>query len=71
MVPQEAWSGRKHSVTRMRVFISVAYANVPDELRKILDNKGEKCVFARYSDESKAYKIYNPSTKKVIISGDV
>ena len=71
MVPKEAWSGRKHSVTHMRVFGCVAYAHVLDELRKKLDRKGEKCIFFGYSDESKAYKLYTPLTKKVIISRDL
>eukprot|EP00253_Pinus_taeda_P005509 PITA_05509 len=70
-IPKEAWSGQKQTVTRMRVFGYVAYAHVPDQLRKKLDSKGEKCVFIGYSDESKAYKLYNPSTKKLIISRDV
>ena len=55
----------------MKFFGCVAYADVLDQLRKKLDSKGEKCIFVGYSDESKAYKIYNPSTKKVIISRDV
>eukprot|EP00253_Pinus_taeda_P018564 PITA_18564 len=71
IVPKEAWSGRKHSVTHMRVFGCVAYAHVPDELRKKLDNKAEKCIFVGYIDEPNAYKLYNPLTKKVIISRDV
>ena len=71
IVPEEAWSGRKHSVTHMRFFGCVAYSHVSDELRKKLDNKGEKCTFVGYSDESKAYKLYNPLTKKVIICRDM
>lgn len=55
----------------MRIFGCVAYAHVPDEFRKKLDSKGKKCTFVGYGDESKAYKFYNPSTKKVIISRDV
>ena len=70
-VPEEAWSGIKKFVTHMKVFGCVAYAHVPDQLRKKLDNKGEKCIFFGYSDDSKVYKLYNPSTKKVIISRDV
>ena len=70
-VPEEAWSGTKQFVTHMKVFGCVAYAHVPDQLRKKLDHKGEKCIFVGYNDESKAYKLYNPSTKKVIISRDV
>jgi len=49
----------------------VAYAHIPDQLRKKLDNKGEKCIFIGYSEESKAYRLYNPSTKKLIVSRDV
>ena len=70
-IPEEAWSGQKKTVTHMRVFDCVAYAHVPDQLRKKLDSKGEKCVFIGYYDESKAYKLYNPSTKKLIVSRDV
>eukprot|EP00253_Pinus_taeda_P033406 PITA_33406 len=55
----------------MRVFGCVVYAHVLDELKKKLESKGEKCIFVGYSDESKAYKLYNPSTKNVIINRDV
>ena len=70
-VLEEAWSGIKQHVTHMKFFGCVAYAHVPDQLRKKLDKKGEKCMFVRYNDESKAYKLYNPSRKKTIISRDV
>ena len=49
----------------------MAYAHVSDELRKKLDNKGEKCIFVRYIYESNAYKLYNPLTMKVIININV
>ena len=70
-VLEEAWSETKQFVTHMRVFGCVAYAHVPDQLRTKLDSKGEKCIFIGYSYESKAYKLYNPSTNKVIIKRDV
>eukprot|EP00253_Pinus_taeda_P029735 PITA_29735 len=70
-VPEEAWSGRKQGVTHMRVFGCVAYAHIPDQLRRKLDNKGEKCIFIGYSEESKAYRLYIPSTKKFFIRRDV
>jgi hypothetical protein len=49
----------------------VSYAHVPKELRRKLDDRSEKCIFLGYNDQSKAYKLYNPVTKKVIISRDV
>ncbi|CAJ2639943.1 unnamed protein product [Trifolium pratense] len=69
--PEEAWSGRRPSIRHLRVFGCIAYAHVPDQLRKKLDDKGERCIFFGYSPNSKAYKLYNPETKKVIISRDV
>jgi len=71
IVPEEAWSGRKQSVTHMRDFGCVAHAHVLDDLRKKFDSKGNKCIFVGYNDQSKAYKLYNPLTKKVIISRGV
>jgi hypothetical protein len=44
---------------------------VPDAQRKKLDVKSIKCVFLGVSEESKAYRLYNPVTKKIIISRDV
>ena len=71
MTPEEAWSGRKPAVDHFRVFGCIAYVHVPDPKRKKLDNKGEKCVLLGVSEESKAYRLYNPLTKKICISKDV
>ncbi|KAL5828135.1 hypothetical protein ACOSQ4_019932 [Xanthoceras sorbifolium] len=56
-------------VDYFRVFGCIAH--IAAEKRKKLDNKGEKCFFFFVSDQSKAYKLYNPITKKIIISRDV
>ena len=48
-VPQEAWTGMNQSVSHLKVFGCVAYAHVPDELRRKLDKKGHKCIFVRNS----------------------
>jgi len=70
-VPEETWSGRKQGVTHMKVFGCVAYAHIPNQLRKKLDNKGEKCIFIGYREESKSYRLYIPSIKKFFVSRDV
>ena len=36
-----------------------------------MDAKSEPCVFIGYSDESKAYRLYNPKTKRTLVSRDV
>jgi hypothetical protein len=70
-VPQESWTGMKHNVSHLKVFGCVAYAHVPDKMRKKLDNKGHKCLFVGYSEDTKSYKLYEPIAIKVIISRDV
>ncbi|CAA7027704.1 unnamed protein product [Microthlaspi erraticum] len=71
VTPDERWSNHKPSVEHVRVFGCVAYALVPYERRVKLDEKSIQCVFVGVSKESKAYRLYNPETKKIIISRDV
>jgi len=66
--PEEAWSGRKPAVDHFRIFGCIAYAYVLDEKRKKLDDKGEKCVFLGISECFKAYKLFNPLTKRIVTS---
>ncbi|KAG6425054.1 hypothetical protein SASPL_115477 [Salvia splendens] len=71
MMPEEAWSSFKPSVAHLRVFGCIAYAKIPEARRIKLDDKGEKCIFVGYGDRVMGYKLYNPLTKKMIISRDV
>ena len=59
MTPEEAWSGLKPDVSHLRVFGCVAYAHIPDQRRKKLDDKSVKCIFIKYSDPTNGYKLYN------------
>lgn len=45
--------------------------HVPDANRRKLDDKSIKCIFLGVSEESKAYRLYDPLTKKIMISKDV
>ncbi|CAM8959850.1 unnamed protein product [Rhodiola kirilowii] len=71
ITPQEAWNGGKPDVEYFKIFGCIAFAHIPDQKRKKLDDKGEKCIFLGVSEQSKAYKLYNPVTKKIVISRDV
>lgn len=71
MTPQEAWSRHKPSVGHLKIFGCIAYSQVPKEKRKKLDDRGEKNIFIGYSEQSKAYKLYNPVTRRMVISRDV
>lgn len=69
MTPFEAWRGKKPSVSHLRVFGCTAYALV--DLRSKLDDKSMKCVFIGYATQSKAYRLYNPLTGKIVVSRNV
>ena len=40
-----------HSVSHLKIFGCVAYAHVPDELRKKLDKKRKNCIFVGYYED--------------------
>ncbi|GKD76667.1 retrovirus-related pol polyprotein from transposon TNT 1-94, partial [Tanacetum coccineum] len=69
--PQEAWNGLKPTVSHLRVFGSIAYVHIPSQRRSKLDDRSEKHVFVGYDKQSKGYKLYNPVTRKVVVSRDV
>ncbi|CAJ2658384.1 unnamed protein product [Trifolium pratense] len=71
ITPEEAWSGHKPSVKYFRIFGCVAHVHIPDAQRKKLDKKSIRCIHLGVSEESKAYKLYNPKEKKIIVSRDV
>ena len=69
--PKEAWSGIKPSVEYFKVFGCLAHVHVPDQKRIKLDDKSFQCVLLGVSDESKAYRLFDPVSKKIIVSRDV
>ncbi|GJW77232.1 retrovirus-related pol polyprotein from transposon TNT 1-94 [Tanacetum coccineum] len=69
--PQEAWNGMKPTISHLRIFGSIAYFHVPSQRRFKLDDRSEKHVFVGYDKQSKGYKLYNPITRKVVVSRDV
>ena len=68
--PWELFYGKRPDVSRMRIFGAKAYALVPKELRRKLDNHSELGRFVGYPETTKGYKILLPSGK-VIVSADV
>jgi hypothetical protein len=66
--PHKVWTGKKPSLTHLKVFGYEAYVHVPKENKSKLEKKVEKCIFIQYKDGLKGYKIWNPKTKKVVYS---
>ena len=69
--PEEAWSGIKPSVVYFRVFGCISHVHVPDSKRTKLDDKSLVCVLLGVSEESKAYRLYDPVSQRIIVSRDV
>jgi len=54
-----------------KVFGSIGYVHVDDQVRTKLDDKSKKMIFVGYDKKSKGYKLYNPNKGKMVISRDV
>jgi len=66
--PQDVCTGKKLSLSHLRVFGCDVYVHVPKEKRTKLDSESENCIFIGYKDALKGYKIWNPITRKVVYS---
>jgi hypothetical protein len=69
--PFEVWYGKTPAVHHLKTFGCVVYVrNTKPHLKK-LDDKGRKMIFVGYERGTKAYKAYDPITRRVTISRDV
>lgn len=66
--PYEALYAMKPMVKHYRVFGCIGFVLTNSHSRKNFDAKSTKCVLIGYSEESKAYRMLNPSTWKVLIN---
>lgn len=71
MTPDEEWCGFKPSIDHFRVFSWIGHVHIPDNKRKKLDDKSFRCVLLGLNEESKAYRLYDLMSKKVVISRDI
>lgn len=69
--PYEVWHVVKPTISYLRVFGCVAFTLISSHRHQNLNDKSERCVFIGCCPESKAYKLYNPITCKVIVDRDV
>lgn len=69
--PYQKWYHCKPDISNLRVFGSLAYSHVPDQLRQKLDDKAEVMTMVGYSLRSKAYRLYDPATHQIVIRRDV
>jgi len=68
---ESVFTGKKPEVSHFRIFGSLAYCHIPEEKRKKLDQTVEKGYFVGYSENAKAYRIYLPGNRKIVVRRDV
>ena len=68
---ESVFTGSKPEVSHFKIFGSIAYCHVPDEKRKKLDQTAEKGYLVGYSENAKAYRIYIPENRKIVVRRDV
>jgi transposase InsO family protein len=69
--PYELWKGIKPNFSHLRVFGADAYVHVPKDERTKFDPKAIKCIHVGYCETQKAFRLWDPATRKVRISRDV
>ena len=58
-------------MSHLRIFGSATYCHVLEEKRKKLDNTAKKGYLVGYSENAKAYRIYIPESRKIVVRRDV
>ncbi|CAL8161243.1 unnamed protein product [Prunus armeniaca] len=71
VTPFEAYTGRKPGIAHLKIFGSPCHVLIPSALRHKLEENSHKCIFVGYGLCEKGYRLFDPSTRKVILSRDV
>ena len=69
--PIEMWNGKKADYSNLHIFGSPVYVMYNAQETTKLDPKSRKCMFLGYADGVKGYRLWDPTSRKVIISRDV
>lgn len=68
MTPFEAYSGRKLGIAHLKIFGSLCYVHIPSTLRHKLEENSHKCIFLGYGINEKRYRLFDPISKRIILS---
>ena len=69
--PKELFTGKKPTVSHLKIFGSPAFAHIPKVARSKLSPRSEKCILLSFDTSAKAYRCFRPFTRKVFISRDL
>lgn len=69
--PYEALKGKKTNVEHLRIFGCVCYAKIEAPHLRKLDDRLKMLVYLRTKPGSKAYRLFDPTSRRVTVSRDV
>jgi hypothetical protein len=69
--PDQLYHGITLKVDHIKIFSSLCYLHIPKEHRSKLESKTKSCFFLGYDEQSKAYRAFDPITRKFHISRDI
>ena len=65
--PEEMFTGKVPEIGHIRIFGCLTYSHVPSEKRTKLEAPRERGIFVGYDETSKAFRIYLPTHRKVVV----
>ena len=68
---KEMFIGKKPKVSPFRIFGCLTFSHVPSEKRTKLKPTAKRGIFVGYDETSKAFHIYLPSLRKVVVRREV
>ncbi|KAG7533498.1 Zinc finger CCHC-type [Arabidopsis thaliana x Arabidopsis arenosa] len=71
MTPYECFRDKKPTVEHIRIFGCIAYAKIDKPHLKKLDDRSKILVHLGTEPGSKAYRLLDPQTRKIVVSRDV
>ena len=71
ITPHHIWKNSVPDLSNLRVFGCKCWYTVPKPEIKKLDPRGKVAIFVGYAETSKAYKLIDYETQKVVVSRDV
>ncbi|KAK2577746.1 hypothetical protein KPH14_012773, partial [Odynerus spinipes] len=71
VVPLTMWIDRKPSVKHLKIYGCLAYARIPDQGRRKLDDRADECIFVGYATQTRGYRLWCPRRQDVITTKHV
>lgn len=69
--PHHLWMNKVPDLSYLRIFGSNCFYTIPKSKVKKLDPRSRKAILMGYSTQSKGYKLWDPESRKMLVSRDV